>query len=342
MLVVMKKNASEAEIAAVVDAIEEMGFNARPIPGSNRTAIGTIGNTGPVDDTSIRGLSGIKEIVHITKAYKLASRDFHPTDTVVHINKGHIGDNNFEIIAGPCSVESQEQIEKTAHFLASRGIKLLRGGAYKPRTSPYAFQGMGKQGLKIMHKAAREVGMAVVTEAMDMVTLGDVVEYCDVIQIGARNMQNFPLLKEVGKTSKPVLLKRGISATLDELLLSAEYILNAGNQNVILCERGVRTFDTHSRNTFDITAIPVLQEISHLPVIVDPSHATGHSGRVIPISRAALAVKAHGLIVEVHPDPGHAMSDGAQSLTFEQFDTLMDELETISKAMHIPLRGVDG
>jgi 3-deoxy-7-phosphoheptulonate synthase len=335
MLVVMNKSATEAEIADVVKTIEEMGFDARPIPGSNRTAIGTIGNTGPVDDSSIRALAGIKEIIHVTKPYKLASRDFHPADTVVHVADTAFGDDSFPIIAGPCSVESAEQMEECARFLSSRGIKLLRGGAFKPRTSPYAFQGLGIEGLKILQQSGHNHGMKVVTEAMDMVTLSDVAEYTDIIQIGARSMQNFPLLKEVGKMSKPVLLKRGLSATIEELLLSAEYILNEGNQNVILCERGVRTFDTHSRNTLDITVIPVLRERSHLPIIVDPSHATGISSRVLPVSRAAMAVGAHGIMVEVHPNPAKAKSDGAQSLTFNQFDALLTELKVLSKVLKV-------
>ncbi|KAA3613203.1 MAG: 3-deoxy-7-phosphoheptulonate synthase [Calditrichaeota bacterium] len=331
MLVVMKNNAEEKDIAAVVEAIEALGFKARPIPGSNRTAIGTIGNTGQVDDTSIRGLDGIKEIVHITKPYKLASRDFHPADTIVRIADSTFGANDFTIIAGPCSIESEEQINKSAEFLSSKGVKILRGGAFKPRTSPYAFQGLGVEGLKMLAEAGHKNGMRVISEAIDIVSLEDVVEHSDIIQIGARNMQNFPLLKAAGKASKPILLKRGLSATLDEMLLSAEYILNEGNQNIIMCERGVRTFDNHSRNTLDITAVPVLQEKSHLPIIIDPSHATGNRKRVTPVSKAALAVGAHGLIVEVHPEPSKALSDGAQSLTFDQFDELINELKPIAK-----------
>jgi 3-deoxy-7-phosphoheptulonate synthase len=337
MLVVMNKNAAESEIAAVVKSIENMGYNARPIPGSNRTAIGIIGNTGPVDDSSIIGLAGVKEVVHITKPYKLASRDFHPGDTVVNLGGTAFGGNMFPIIAGPCSVESEQQIENCAAFLSSRGIKLLRGGAFKPRTSPYAFQGLGINGLKILAAVAKKYEMRIVTEAMDTMTMDDVANYADVIQIGARNMQNFPLLKAAGKTSKTVLLKRGLSATLDELLLSAEYILNEGNQNVILCERGMRTFDTHSRNTLDITAIPVIKEKSHLPVIIDPSHATGVAKRVLPVSLASLAVGAHGLLVEVHPDPPNAVSDGAQSLNFEQFDALLNRLKVLAEVMKVVL-----
>ncbi len=333
MLVVMKNHAEEKDIAAVVKAIESQGYKARPIPGSNRTAIGTIGNTEPVDDTAIRGLDGVKEIIHVTKPFKLASRDFHPADSVVHISDSTFGADNFTIIAGPCSIESEEQIYQSADFLSSRGVKILRGGAFKPRTSPYAFQGLGVEGLKLLAEAGHKYGMQVISEAIDMISLDDVVEHSDIIQIGARNMQNFPLLKAAGKASKPILLKRGLSATLDELLLSAEYILNEGNQNVVLCERGVRTFDNHSRNTLDITAVPVLQEKSHLPVIVDPSHATGHHKRVTPVSKAALAVGAHGLIVEVHPEPAKALSDGAQSLTFDQFDELLDALKPIAKVI---------
>jgi 3-deoxy-7-phosphoheptulonate synthase len=330
MLVVMKNSAEEKDIAAVVEAIEALGFSARPIPGSNRTAIGTIGNTNQVDDTSIRGLEGIKEIVHITKPFKLASRDFHPADTIVRIGKSTFGTDDFTIIAGPCSIESEEQINQSAEFLSSRGIKILRGGAFKPRTSPYAFQGLGVAGLKMLAEAGHKYGMKVISEAMDLISLDDVVEYSDIIQIGARNMQNFPLLKAAGKASKPILLKRGLSATLDELLLSAEYILNEGNQNIILCERGVRTFDNHSRNTLDITAVPVLQEKSHLPIIVDPSHATGNRKRVAPVSRASMAIGAHGIMVEVHPEPNKALSDGAQSLTFDQFDALLEALKPLA------------
>jgi len=337
MLVVMNKNAAESEIAAVVKAIEEMGYDARPIPGSNRTAIGTIGNTGPVNDSSILPLPGIKEVVHITKPYKLASRDFHPADTVVNMNRSSFGGSSFPIIAGPCSVESEEQIEQSAAFLSSRGIKFLRGGAFKPRSSPYSFQGLGVKGLDILANAGKKHNMQVVTEVMDVLTLDDVVAYTDIIQIGARNMQNFPLLKAIGKTSKPILLKRGLSATLDELLLSAEYILNEGNQNVILCERGISTFDTHSRYTLDITAVPVLKEKSHLPIIIDPSHATGVSRRVLPVSMAAMTIGAHGLIVEVHPNPAKAMSDGAQSLTFDQFDELLEQLKVLSQVMKVSL-----
>ena len=334
MLVVMKKDATEKDINAVVQAIENQGYEARPIPGSNRTAIGTIGNTIPVNDTYIRNLPGVKEVIHVTRPYKLASRDFHPDDSIINVGKEKFGDKNFSIIAGPCSVESDEQIEQIAEYLAKKGVRIMRGGAFKPRTSPYSFQGLGINGLKILSKAREKYGLKIVTEAMDMLTLDDVLEYTDIVQIGARNMQNYPLLKAVGKASKPVLLKRGLSATLEELLLSAEYILNEGNPNIILCERGVRTFDTHSRNTLDITAIPVLKEISHLPVLVDPSHATGNNRRVIPVSLAAAAVGAHGLIVEIHPDPAKALSDGSQSLTFDQFDVLLEKITSITSALN--------
>ncbi len=330
----MKKDATEKDINAVVQAIENQGYEARPIPGSNRTAIGTIGNTIPVNDTYIRNLPGVKEVIHVTRPYKLASRDFHPDDSIINVGKEKFGDKNFSIIAGPCSVESDEQIEQIAEYLAKKGVRIMRGGAFKPRTSPYSFQGLGINGLKILSKAREKYGLKIVTEAMDMLTLDDVLEYTDIVQIGARNMQNYPLLKAVGKASKPVLLKRGLSATLEELLLSAEYILNEGNPNIILCERGVRTFDTHSRNTLDITAIPVLKEISHLPVLVDPSHATGNNRRVIPVSLAAAAVGAHGLIVEIHPDPAKALSDGSQSLTFDQFDVLLEKITSITSALN--------
>jgi 3-deoxy-7-phosphoheptulonate synthase len=337
MLIVMANNASEQQIDRVVKRIEELGFDARPIPGSNRTAIGIIGNQGYVDDGQFLTMDGVRQVIHVTRSYKLASREFHPEDTVVEIDGHRIGSAQFSIIAGPCSVESESQLLETASFLSERGVKLLRGGAYKPRTSPYSFQGLGEEGLKIMAKVAQQTGMRVITEAVDVISIDRVVEYSDVIQIGARNMQNYPLLIKAGRSGKPILLKRGLSATAEELLLSAEYILNEGNGNIILCERGVRTFDNHSRNTLDLSIIPVLKELTHLPVLVDPSHASGNRKRVIPLSRAALAVGADGIIVEIHPQPEKALSDGPQSLYFSDFDILISELDQIAQVMNKPL-----
>jgi 3-deoxy-7-phosphoheptulonate synthase len=326
MLIVMKNNATEQEIDLVVKKIESLGYGARPIPGSNRTAIGIIGNQHYIDDYHFEKLSGIRQLIHVTRPYKLASKEFHPENTIVYIDDVPLGTEKFTIIAGPCSVESQEQIFKTAEFLSQQGIQLLRGGAYKPRTSPYSFQGLGEQGLRLLSEVRNTYHLKIITEAIDILTLDAVVKYADVIQIGARNMQNFPLLKAAGQSGKPVLLKRGIAATLEELLLSAEYILNEGNGNVILCERGVRTFDDHSRNTLDLAAIPVLKELSHLPILVDPSHASGNRNRITPLSKAALAIGADGIMVEVHPAPDQALSDGPQSLDFQGFINLMEAL----------------
>ena len=322
----MKNDASEKEIAQVVKKIESLGYKARPIPGSNRTAIGIIGNQNYIDDIYFENLPGIRQLLHVTRPYKLASREFHPDNTVVYIDAVPLGANEFTIIAGPCAVENEEQIYKTAEFLSRQGIRLLRGGAFKPRTSPYSFQGLGEEGLKLLAGVRNQFAMKIVTEAIDIASLDTVLNYADVIQIGARNMQNFALLKAAGQSGKPVLLKRGIAATLEEFLLSAEYILNEGNGNVILCERGVRTFDDHSRNTLDLAAIPVLKELSHLPALVDPSHASGNRNRIIPLSKAALAIGADGIMVEVHPNPDAALSDGPQSLDFQSFTNLLKAL----------------
>jgi len=331
----MENNASESQIADVVNLIESYGYKARPIPGSSRTAIGIIGNEGYVDDTQFINLAGVKQVIHVTQPFKLASKEFHPEDTIVEIEQTKIGGNTFSIIAGPCAVENEEQIFETAEFLVSHEIHFLRAGAYKPRTSPYSFQGMEIEGLKLLAKVREHTGMKIVTEATDVLSIEYVAEYTDVVQIGTRNMQNYPLLKKAGKIGKPVLLKRGMSATLQEFLLSAEYILNEGNGNIILCERGVRTFDNHSRNTLDLAAIPVLKELTHLPIIVDPSHASGNRRHIIPLSRAAVAVGAQGIIVEVHPKPDKALSDGPQSLNFENFVELIKQIELISNAMKL-------
>src|SRR6185312_15717312 len=334
MLVVMKHGASQAEIDAVVAVIEEMGYKARPMPGAQRTAVGLVGNDGRVDGSRIEALSGVAQVIHVTQPYKQVSREWRPENTIVKIAPGvSVGGNEVVIIAGPCSVESEDQIISAARLVREAGATCLRGGAFKPRSSPYSFQGLGRRGLELLALARQETGLAIVTEAMDEEGAELVAEYGDVIQIGARNMQNYSLLRFVGRLDKPVLLKRGLSATISELLLSAEYVLAAGNPNVILCERGVRTFDTVTRNMLDLTAIPIVQGLSHLPIIADPSHGTGVRDKVIPMARAAVAAGAHGVLVEVHPNPERALSDGAQSLYPEQFAQLVRELRSIAGAI---------
>ena len=334
MLVVMKHDASRSEIDAVVRTIEEMGYEARPMPGAQRTAVGLVGNDGTVDSSRIEGLAGVAQVIHVTQPYKQVSREWKPENTIVTLAPGvHVGGDEVVVMAGPCSVESEEQIVKTALIVRDAGAACLRGGAFKPRSSPYSFQGLGKEGLKMLATARRESGLAVVTEAMDEEGADLVAEYGDCIQIGARNMQNYSLLKFVARLGKPVLLKRGPAATINELLLSAEYILAGGNPNVILCERGVRTFDTAVRNMFDLTAIPVVQGLSHLPIVADPSHGTGVRDKVIPMARAAVAAGASGILVEVHPNPDRALSDGAQSLFPAQFAQLVNELRPIASAI---------
>jgi 3-deoxy-7-phosphoheptulonate synthase len=334
MLVVMKQSASPEQIEAVVYTIKEMGYGARPIPGGQRTAVGLIGNDGEVDSGRLLGLEGVLEVIPVTHPYKQVSREWRGQDTVVSLANGtRIGAGEVVVMAGPCAVEGAAEILDIAHRLRALGATVLRGGAFKPRTSPYAFQGLGRAGLEHLAKAREETGLAIVTEALDPEGAGLVAEYADIIQIGARNMQNYPLLRRVGRTGRPVLLKRGLSATIDELLLAAEYILAEGNDDVILCERGIRSFDTHTRNLLDLAAIPVVKSLSHLPIIADPSHGTGLRAKVIPMARAAIAAGADGLIVEVHPDPPHAMSDGAQSLYPEQFGDLMKQIGVIARAI---------
>jgi 3-deoxy-7-phosphoheptulonate synthase len=334
MLVVMKHGASVAEIDAVVAAIEEMGYEARPMPGAQRTAVGLVGNDGRVDSSRISALSGVAQVIHVTQPYKQVSREWRPENTIVHIAPGvEVGGNEVVIMAGPCSVESEEQIVLAARQVKAAGASCLRGGAFKPRSSPYAFQGLGKIGLEYLVTARKETGLAIVTEAMDEQGAELVAEYADCIQIGARNMQNYSLLKFVGTLGKPVLLKRGLAATINDLLLSAEYVLANGNENVILCERGVRTFDPATRNMFDLTAIPIVQQLSHLPIVADPSHGTGIRDKVLPMARAAVAAGANGILVEVHPNPERALSDGAQSLYPEQFAQLVGELRAIAAAI---------
>jgi 3-deoxy-7-phosphoheptulonate synthase len=334
MLVVMKHNATEAQIQSVVDSIKEMGYGARPIPGGQRTAVGLIGNDGQVDAGRLQGLEGVLEVIPVTHPYKQVSREWKEEDTVVSLPNGtRIGGREVVVMAGPCSVEGEQQILDIAHRLKEMGATVLRAGAFKPRTSPYAFQGLGLEGLKLLAKAREETGLAIVTEALDPDGADLVAQYADIIQIGARNMQNYPLLRRAGRAGKPVLLKRGLAATIDELLLAAEYLLAEGNDDVILCERGIRSFDQHTRNVFDLAAIPVVKSLSHLPIIADPSHATGLRAKVIPMARAAIAAGADGLIVEVHQDPPRALSDGAQSLYPEQFAELMDQIRVIAKAI---------
>ncbi|MDH4043648.1 MAG: 3-deoxy-7-phosphoheptulonate synthase [Gemmatimonadota bacterium] len=334
MLIVMQHGAAPEEVARVVETIEEMGYQARPMPGAQRTAIGLVGNDGRVDATRLAALTGVKEIIHVTQPYKQVSREWKPESTVVEVAGGvRVGGAEITVIAGPCAVESEQQILETARLVRDHGATLLRGGAFKPRTSPYAFQGLGKKGLKLLALAREETGLPVVTEALDADGVDLVAEYADVIQIGARNMQNFPLLRRAGQSGKPVLLKRGIAATITELLLSAEYILAEDNQNVILCERGIRGFDPSTRNVFDLSAIPVVKELSHLPIVADPSHGTGRRSKVVPMARAAVAAGADGLIIEVHPQPDRALSDGEQSLFPAQFIEMMREIVAVAEAI---------
>lgn len=342
MLVVMHHNATQENVQRVVDLVENMGFEPRPMPGAQRTAIGIVGNSGRVDPTSFAALPGVAQIIHVTHPYKQVSREWQPENTLVTIGDGVVfGGSEVPIIAGPCSVESKEQLLVSARLVKDAGGAALRGGAFKPRSSPYSFQGMGEEGLKLLALAREETGLPIVTEAIDSESARLVAQYADCIQIGARNMQNYSLLKTVGRLDKPVLLKRGMAATITDFLLSAEYIIAHGNSQVILCERGVRSFDPAVRNMFDLTAVPLIKELSHLPIIADPSHATGLRNQVAPMARAALAAGADGLIIEVHPTPETAMSDGMQSLYPGQFKDLVTELVAVSTAVgrsvHAPL-----
>lgn len=330
MVIVMEENATQEDIERVIQKVVEVGFKAHPDRGENHTIIGVVGE-GDREYilNNIGTFRGVERVVEITQPFKLASRTFKSSPSVYDISGAKIGDDNFCIIAGPCAVETRQQVLETAHFLKEEGIKFLRGGAYKPRTSPYSFQGLKEAGLGILKEAADLTGLRIVTEVMDTREVEIVSKYADVLQIGTRNMQNFSLLKEVGKMNKPVLLKRGLSATYRELLMAAEYIISEGNSQVILCERGIRTFTDETRNTLDISAIPVVKRYSHLPIIVDPSHASGDWRYIIPLSKAAVAAGADGIIVEVHPDPQNALSDGSQSLNFEQFRELMNQVKKL-------------
>jgi 3-deoxy-7-phosphoheptulonate synthase len=334
MVVVMQEGATEDQIQGAINKLMEMGFDIHRSTGARQTVLGAVGAIVDFDTRDIELLDGVEEVVRISAPYKLASRHFRPEGSVIQLGKGvAVGGEQVVMMAGPCSVESAEQIETIATLVAEQGVRVLRGGAFKPRTSPYSFQGLGKKGLELMRAAADAHGLLVVSEVMDHTQIPMMMDYVDVLQVGARNMQNYNLLKEVGKVSKPVLLKRGISATLEELLLSAEYIMTGGNYDIILCERGIRTFESYTRNTLDISAIPVIKKLSHLPIIVDPSHGTGRRDKVPPMARAALAAGADGLLIEVHDDPEKALTDGAQSLYPAQFGQLMKELRMIAPAV---------
>jgi len=337
MLVVMKMDATPAEIEGVVEQIETRGLKANPIPGAQRTAIGITGNIGVVEPALFESLAGVLEVFQVSHPYKLVSREFRPQDSIVDVGGVEIGGGRLVIIAGPCSVESYEQVARIATAVKASGAQILRGGAFKPRTSPYSFQGLGLEGLEILARVRKETGLPVVTEALDIDVLDQVAQYADMVQIGARNMQNYTLLKRVGRCGRPVLLKRSMQATVTEMLLAAEYILDQGNPNVVLCERGIRTFSDHSRNTFDVSAIPAVQRISHLPIIADPSHAAGQRNQILPLSRAAVAVGADGLMIEVHDKPEEALSDGNQALLPGDFQQLMGEVRDIANVMRRPV-----
>lgn len=332
MLVVMQAHATEEQVRAVCQKIESLGYRAHPMPGATRTAIGITGNQGEVEQGTLEDMGGVQEVIRVSKPYKLVSRDVKEENTVIHFSgtAATIGGKNLAIIAGPCAIESREQAFAVAERVHRAGAQFFRGGAYKPRTSPYSFQGLGEKGLEIMADVRERFGLKIITEAIDNESLELVEGYGDVIQIGARNMQNFSLLKRAGRAKKPVLLKRGMSATLEEFFMAAEYIMSEGNYNVVLCERGVRTFADHTRNTLDLSLVPAVQRLSHLPIVVDPSHGTGKRNKVTPMSRAAVAAGADGLIVEVHNQPDKALSDGPQSLYPEQFDDLMTQVRQIA------------
>ncbi|MBN1161382.1 MAG: 3-deoxy-7-phosphoheptulonate synthase [Dehalococcoidales bacterium] len=331
MLVVMRNDATEEQVQAVIREIEKMGLRGVPMPGAIRTAVCVLGNKGPVDAALFLALEGVKEAIPVTRPYKLVSRETHQESTVITVGDVKIGGGEPVIMAGPCAVESEEQALTIARFVKKCGASIFRGGAFKPRTSPYSFQGIGEKGLKILEKVRQETGLYVVTEATDTENLAAVEKHTDIIQIGARNMQNYSLLRLAGRAKKPILLKRGMAATIEEWLMAAEYIMSEGNPRVILCERGIRTFADTTRNTLDLSAIPSIKEASHLPIIIDPSHAAGRRDYVIPLSRGAIAVGADGLLVEVHNDPTHALSDGMQSLYPQQFEQLMKEIERLKQ-----------
>ncbi|MCZ6820807.1 MAG: 3-deoxy-7-phosphoheptulonate synthase, partial [Calditrichaeota bacterium] len=331
MVVVMSESATEENIQKVISKLTEMNFDVHRSTGVNQTVLGAVGDKRGLDPRMLEVLSDVYKVIQITEPYKLASRTFHPEDTVVQVKDVRVGGDQLVMMAGPCSVEGRDEIKETARIVRQAGAKVLRGGAFKPRTSPYSFQGMGEEGLKYLNEAAAENDMVSVSEVMESSQIPLMIEYVDILQVGARNMQNFSLLRDLGKIRKPVLLKRGMSATIEELLMAAEYIMAGGNFDVILCERGIRTFENYTRNTLDISAIPVVKKLSHLPIIADPSHAMGKRDKVAPMARASIAAGADGLLVEVHKNPEQALSDGAQSLYPEQFEKLMQELEIIAR-----------
>ena len=331
MLVIMKNNATETQVKAVIHEIETLGYRGIPIPGIQRTAVCIIGNQGPVEDSRLLALDGVKETNRVTKPYKLVSRETHPQPTIITIGNIMIGGEKPVIMAGPCAIESEKQALTIASLVKQYGAQVFRGGAFKPRTSPYSFQGLGEDGLKILKKVREETGLLIITEAIDHTNIELIEQYADIIQLGARNMQNYSLLRQAGHAKKPILLKRGFAATIEELLMSAEYIMAEGNTQIILCERGIRTFSDNTRNTLDLSAILSIKEVSHLPVVVDPSHAAGRREYVIPLAKGAIAIGADGILVEVHNDPLHALSDGMQSLYPEQFATLMKEIKVLTK-----------
>jgi 3-deoxy-7-phosphoheptulonate synthase len=333
MLVVMHSHATTEQIDQVLAAVRRMNLTPHPMPGATRTAIGITGNVGAVDPRSLEVLPGVLELIRVTKPYKLASREMHEADTYVKMPQTTIGPGTFTLISGPCSVENEAMILRTAEFLRGQGVRLMRAGAYKPRSSPYSFQGLGQEGLAILARARQRTGIGIVTELMDTDNADAVEAAADVIQIGTRNMQNFSLLRRVSKAKKPVLLKRGLAATLEEWLMAAEYVMAGGNYNVVLCERGVRTFSDHSRNTLDLSVIPPVKHLSHLPILVDPSHGTGKRDYVPAMALAALAAGADGLLIEVHPEPDKAMSDGAQSLDFAGFTKLLESLRRLAEPL---------
>lgn len=337
MLVIMEVSTDKADVERVKAKIRELGYKPHPIPGSNRMAIGITGNNGIEDRIYLEGMPGVQQVIPITKAYKLASRELKPEDTVVNVGGVKVGAGNIVMIAGPCAVESREQTLRIAEKVAQRGAHILRGGAYKPRTSPYAFQGLGEAGLEILAEAREQCGLPVVSEVVDPATVPLAAQYLDMIQIGTRNMQSFTLLKEVGKLGKPVLMKRGMSATLEETLMSVEYLMAHGTNDVIVCERGVRTFASHARNTLDVSVIPAFKKLSHLPIIVDPSHSSGNRDSVIPMSLAGIGAGADGLLVDVHDDPEHALVDGPQALSPDNFEELMGLLGRFGEALNKPI-----
>ena len=331
MLVIMKNDATEAQVKAVIREIEILGYRGIPIPGAQRTAVCIVGNQGLVDDSCLLALDGVKETIRVTKPYKLVSRETHPQPTIITIGNVTIGGAKPVIMAGPCAIESEKQALTIASLVKRHGAQVFRGGAFKPRTSPYSFQGLGEDGLKILKKVREETGLLIITEAIDHTNIELIEQYADIIQLGARNMQNYSLLRQAGHVTRPILLKRGFAATVEELLMSAEYIMSEGNAQIILCERGIRTFSDNTRNTLDLSAILSVKEVSHLPVVVDPSHAAGRREYVIPLAKGAIAVGADGILVEVHNEPMHALSDGMQSLYPEQFATLVKEIKIFTK-----------